>query len=77
MDMIYDYEAGSGLSTKFGRVAKVTWTRAGQSLPQETQPHTYDSFGRLDKVTETKGATTRISDTDYDVEGGEMKITRP
>jgi YD repeat-containing protein len=26
VDRVYDYEAGSGLSTKFGRLAKTTWT---------------------------------------------------
>jgi RHS repeat-associated protein/fimbrial isopeptide formation D2 family protein/uncharacterized repeat protein (TIGR01451 family) len=77
VDMVYDYEAGSGLNTKFGRVAKVTWTRSGQSVPEETQSHTYDPFGRLDVVTETKGAVTRVTDTDYDVEGRIVKITRP
>ena len=76
-DTVYDYDAGSGLATKLGRVARVSWTRAGQSTPEQVVSYSYDALGRVDVVSETGASGTRLTDTDYDAEGRVVRLARP
>ena len=76
VDHVYDYELGSGLTTKLGRMARIDLYDPSNSKV-ETIAYTYDLFGRTDTITETEGSTVRITDTDYDIEGRIVKITRP
>ena len=76
-DTVYDYDAGSGLGTKLGRVARVSWTRAGQSQPEQAVSYGYDALGRVDVVSESSAGGTRVTGTDYDAEGRVVKIARP
>ena len=76
VDTVYDWEAGSGLSTALSRVAKVTYTKAGS--PDQTQLFTYDPFGRVATVTDTTvGQADRVTSNTYDADGRVLSVTSP
>ena len=76
VDHVYDYELGSYLTTKLGRMARIDLYDPSNSKV-ETIEYSYDLFGRTDTITETEGSIVRITDMDYDIEGRVVKITRP
>jgi YD repeat-containing protein len=76
VDSVYDYEAGSGLATKFGRLARLDLYDPAETKV-ETVEYRYDELGRIDTVTETKVLEVRVTDTDFCGCGQISKVTTP